>query len=95
MIGPYWLANITLAAVNVAIVTGLLYVYASNFGHLKSKLALGLIAFSIVLVAQNIAAVFMYWRLAQAYTAVVAAPVLLITVLETIGLLFLLWATWR
>lgn len=95
MIGPFWVANITLAAVNVAVVAGLLYVYAGNFSHLKSKLAVGLIAFSGILVAQNIAAVFMYWKLAQTYTAVVAAPILLITVLETTGLLFLFWATWR
>jgi hypothetical protein len=95
MLGPYWVANITLAAVNVAVVAGLLYVYASNFGHLKSKLALGLIIFSGVLVAQNVAAVFMYWQLAQKYTAIVAAPILLITVLETTGLLFLFWTTWR
>jgi uncharacterized membrane protein YjjP (DUF1212 family) len=95
MLGPYWVANITLAAVNVAVVAGLLYVYASNFGQLKSKLALGLITFSGVLVAQNVAAVFMYWQLAQKYTAIVAAPILLITVLETTGLLFLFWTTWR
>ena len=95
MIGPFWGANITLAVVNVAVVAGLLYIYANNFGHLKSKLALGLIAFSVVLVAQNIAAAFMYWQLAQRYTAIVAAPIMLITVLETIGLLFLFWATWR
>jgi hypothetical protein len=49
----------------------------------------------VVLVAQNIAAAFMYWQLAQRYTAIVAAPIMLITVLETVGLLFLFWATWR
>ena len=95
MIGPFWVANITLAVVNVAVVASVLYVYASNFGHLKSKLALGLIVFSSVMVLQNIAAAFMYWQLAQSYTAIVATPILLITALETTGLLFLLWATWR
>ena len=95
MIGPYWIANITLTVVNVAVVASVLYVYASNFGHLRSKLALGLIVFSSVLVLQNIAAAFMYWQLAQSYTAIVARPILLITVLETAGLLFLLWATYR
>ena len=95
MIGPFWIANITLAGVNVAVVAGLLYVYTSNFGPLRSKLALGLIAFSSVLVLQNIVAAFIYWGLAQTYTAAVAAPILLITALETTGLLLLLWATWR
>lgn len=95
MIGPFWIANITLAVVNVAVVASVLYVYTSNFGNLRSKLAIGLIVFSSVLVLQNIAAAFMYWQLAQTYTAIVATPILLITALETTGLLFLLWATWR
>lgn len=95
MIGPFWVANIALAAVNVAVVAGVLYVYTSNFAPLRSKLALGLIVFSSVLVLQNIVAVFMYWGLAQTYTAAVAIPILLITALETTGLLSLLWVTWR
>jgi len=95
MIGPFWVANITLAAVNVAVIAGVLYIYASNFGPLKSKLALGLIIFAGVLVLQNIVAMFMYWQLAQQYAAAVATPILVITALETTGLLFLFWATWR
>ena len=95
MIGPFWVANIALAAVNVAVVAGVLYVYASNFSPLRSKLGLGLIAFAGILVLQNIVAAFMYWGLAQMYTAVVAVPILLVTSLETTGLLFLLWVTWR
>lgn len=95
MLGPYWAANIALAIVNMCVVGGVLYVYARNFGILHSKLALGLVAFSSVLVAQNIAAALMYWQLAQAYSAAVATPILLITGLETTGLLFLFWVTWR
>ncbi|HUK49721.1 MAG TPA: hypothetical protein VLV18_01700 [Terriglobales bacterium] len=95
MIGPFWVANISLAAVNAAVVVGLLYVYANNFGQLRSKLGLGLIVFSGVLMVQNIAAALIYWQLAQTYTAVVAKPLLLMTLLETIALLFLSWTTWR
>jgi len=95
MLGPFWAANVALAAVNMLVVAGVLYVYAKNFGALRSKLALGLIAFSSILVIQNVAAMFMYWHLAQAYTAAVAIPILVITTLETTGLLFLFWATWR
>lgn len=57
MLGPYWDANIALACVNMVLVAGLLYIYARNFGALRSKFALGLIAFSIILVLQNVAAV--------------------------------------
>jgi hypothetical protein len=95
MLGPFWAANIALAVVNMCVVAGVLYVYAKNFGVLHSRLALGLIAFSSILVAQNVVAAFMYWQLAQTYTAAVATPILLITALETTGLLFLFWVTWR
>jgi len=95
MIGPFWAANIGLAVLNMAVVAGMLYVYTRNFGALHSKLALGLIAFSGVLIIQNVVAAFMYWQLAQAYAAAVAVPILVITSLETVGLLFLFWVTWR
>ena len=95
MLGPFWAANIGLAVVNLCVVTGLLYVYAKNFGALRSKFAIGLVVFSGFLVVQNVVAALMYWNLAQTYTAAVAAPILLITALETTGLLFLFWVTWR
>ncbi len=95
MLGPFWAANIALAVVNMVVVASVLYIYTKNFGALRSKLALGLIAFSSILVIQNIAATFMYWQLAQAYTAAVAIPILMITALETTGLLILFWVTWR
>jgi hypothetical protein len=95
MLGPFWAANIALAAVNMCVVAGVLYVYAKNFGVLRSKLALGLIAFSSILVVQNVTAALMYWQLAQTYSAAVATPILIITALETTGLLFLFWVTWR
>jgi len=95
MLGPIWAANIALATVNMLVVAGVLYVYTRNFGALHSKLALGLIAFSSILVIQNVAAGVMYWQLAQTYTAAVALPILVITALETTGLLCLFWVTWR
>jgi len=95
MLGQYWTANILLAIVNMVIVGGVLSVYTRNFGVFRSKLAFGLIAFSSVLIVQNVAAAVMYWQLAQTYTAAVAIPILLITGLETVGLIFLLWVTWR
>lgn len=95
MLGPYWDANIALAGVNMVLVAGLLYIYTRNFGALRTKFALGLIAFSITLVLQNVAAALMFWQLAQTYSAAVASPILLITALETAGLLFLFWVTWR
>jgi len=95
MIGPFWTVNIALTVVNMAVVAGVLYVYAKNFGALRSKLALGLIAFSSILVIQNVVAALMYWQLAQTYSAAVAIPLLVITTLETTGLLILFWVTWR
>ena len=95
MLGQYWIANILLAIINMVIVGGVLSVYTKNFGVVRSKLAYGLIAFSSVLIIQNVAAAFMYWHLAQSYSAAVATPILLITGLETTGLLFLFWVTWR
>ena len=95
MVGLFWTANIALAGVNMAVVATVLYIYAKNFGALRSKLALGLIAFSSILIIQNVAAALMYWQLAQTYSAAVAIPILVITALETTGLLFLFWVTWR
>jgi hypothetical protein len=87
------------AALNVVLLAGLSTVWVRNYGQFRSKHALGLAAFGVILLAENALALYVfYWHpvlsdwIAQsapiAHTAVGA-----LRVLELGALAFLAWVT--
>lgn len=94
-IGPFWLANIALAAVNAILVTGLLSMYLRNFRAIKSTFALGLLVFAGLFLVQNLAALMIFLDFATEYTAEVAIPLLVTNSLQTVGFSALLWVSLR
>lgn len=90
-----WLA----AAVNVVLLAGLSYVWGRNYGRFRSKHALGLALFGVVLLAENALALYLFyfhpvlseWIAAQAPIAHLAVGGL--RLLELAALVFLTWVT--
>lgn len=88
-------------AVNVLLLAGLAYVWGRNYAKLRSKHTLGLLMFSLFLLAENGLTLYYYlldpdisiWFNTQMPTIVWQATMLL-HVLQAVGLAFLAWATW-
>lgn len=73
----------------------LLLIYVRNFGQVRSKFVMGLMIFAALFLADNLVAAYLYFGLAQAYGAAVAAPLLVINLIGVLGFLTLLWTTMR
>lgn len=89
------------AAVNVLLLVGLGYVWARNYLQFRSKHTLGLVVFSVLLLAKNGCALYYYladptmsaW-FTTAVPGIAWRAMMLLHVLETVALLFLVWVTW-
>lgn len=86
---------------NVVLLAALGYVWGRNYLAVRTKHPLGLLMFSLFLLAEN-AFAFYYYLLDPALSAWFSTQVpviawralMLLHVLETLGLLFLVWITW-
>jgi hypothetical protein len=87
--------------VNVLLLAGLAYVWGRNYARLRSKHTLGLLLFSLFLLAENGLTLYYYlldpdlslWFNTQVPPIVWQATMVL-HVLQAVGLLFLAWVTW-
>lgn len=87
--------------VNILLLLGLGYVWARNYLQFRSKHTLGLLVFSLLLLAENACALYYYlvdptlsaW-FATAVPAIAWRAMMLLHVLEMFALLFLAWVTW-
>ena len=52
--------DLVLAAASIAVLVGLLYVYATNFRTLRAPLSLGLLIFAALFLIGNLAAIYFY-----------------------------------
>lgn len=85
---------------NVLLLATLGYVWGRNFAAVRTKHTLGLLIFSVFLLAEN-ASAFYYYLLDPTLTVWFSTQVpvvawramMLLHVLETVGLLFLTWVT--
>ncbi|ADJ15237.1 hypothetical protein [Halalkalicoccus jeotgali] len=93
-------ARISVSA-NVLLLAVLGAIWARNYWQFRSKHTLGLLVFSILLLAENALALYYYmidpmlagW-FATAVPAIAWRAMMLLHVLETVALLFLAWVTW-
>jgi hypothetical protein len=87
--------------VNVLLLAGLAYVWGRNYARLRSKHTLGLLVFSLFLLAENGLTLYYYmldpdlslWFNTQ-MPIIVWQATMVLHVLQTVGLLFLAWVTW-
>jgi hypothetical protein len=87
--------------VNVLLLAGLAYVWGRNYARLRSKHTLGLLLFSVFLLAEYGLSLYYYLRdpdlsvwFNTQVPAIVWQATMLLHVLQTMGLVFLAWVTW-
>ncbi|MEJ7642503.1 MAG: hypothetical protein WKF36_09965 [Candidatus Nitrosocosmicus sp.] len=91
---PLMLLTAAISLINLAILTVLLFVYVRIYKSSKAVFTLGLIFFSIMMVSQNIIAVYAYFAMAQLYSPELYPYILVIHFTELVGLAELLKITW-
>ena len=88
-------------AVNVLLLLGLCIVWGRNYAQFRSKHALGLLVFGVLLLAENVLAGYFFmlepvraaW-FASSVPDIAGNALMTLRVFETAALLFLSWTTW-
>lgn len=95
-LGLVWMLNIGIAIASLALLVGMMYVYARNYRECKSPFAIGLIVFAGLFALQNLLACYFYVDLAMAGVANQAAlPMLVLNGAELGALTALFAITWQ
>lgn len=88
-------------ALNVLLLLGLGYVWVRNYLEFRSKHTLGLLLFSVFLLAENAFALYIYFVdgtlsvwFASEVPDIAWQAMMVLPALEALGLGFLLWVTW-
>lgn len=87
--------DVFLAAASIAVLSGLLYVYLTNYRRLRSPFSLGLILFAALFLLENLAAVFFYLSMSETEGPNVAIPMLALNAAELVGFATLFYVSWR
>lgn len=85
------MVDIIIATVGGIAALALLVFYSRLARERTSRFTLGLALISLVFFVQNFAAVFVYFRLASAYSADVALPIMALHSMELVGIGVLVW----
>lgn len=82
------------AAVNVLLLLGLLTVWTRNYREIRAPLTLGSIVFGVLLLAENVVALYFYFT-APAMPALAVQFMMILQILETVGIAVLAYVTWQ
>lgn len=90
------------AALNVALLAALVWVWGRNYVQFRSKHALGLAMFGVSLLGENAFALYIYlvdpmlstWFASEAVPPEAWRGMMALHILQTFGLAFLVWITW-
>ena len=77
------------------ILVTLLVIYLGNYKKIKSMFCTGLIVFALLLLAQNVAAIYFQVNMSHQCSYETAQPFLILNFLEAVGLGALLYVTWK
>ncbi|MCD6496207.1 MAG: hypothetical protein J7K54_02975 [Candidatus Aenigmarchaeota archaeon] len=84
-----------LSGFNIVMVIALIAVYANNFRLVRSKMTFGMLIFASMFLLENIFSLYFYSSLlAQGITSITTFN-LVVKFLEMLGLLTLLYVTWK
>ena len=87
---------IAVNAINLAVLSLLLYVYARNYANIRSKFNLGLLLFSLLFFVEN--ALILHLGIFQwpaIASEIIVMHMLVINIIQMLGLLVLLYVTWK
>lgn len=93
--GPWLTVATTLAGLNALLLVALGVVWLRNYRTFKSNLILGLLAFSAVMLVENLLAVFYFFSMQMLYAGDPGAQqaVVVLRALQFVALLFLTYVT--
>ena len=80
---------------NVLLLMGLLWIYAGSFRKVRAEFTAGLLFFAALFLVQNLISLYSFVSMFMYYAAGVTWIVLTITVVQTAGLVIILWTGLR
>ena len=83
------------SSINVLLLIGLIWIYASNFRKVRAQFTAGLFFFAALFLVQNLISLYSFLTMFMYYAAGVTGIVLAITVVQTAGLGVILWTGLR
>ena len=81
--------------VNVLLLLGLIWVYGNGFRKIRAQFTAGLLFFAGLFLVQNLLALYSFLAMFMYYAADVGGFVLAYTIVQTAGLVVLLWLSLR
>ncbi len=81
--------------VNVLLLLGLIWVYGNGFRKIRAQFTAGLLFFAGLFLVQNLLALYSFLVMFMYYAADVGGFVLAYTIVQTAGLVVLLWLSLR
>lgn len=91
----FMMYTLYLEGLNAVLLLGLLFVYVPNYRALQSMTGAGLILFSLVLLIQNLAGIYLHLTGGELYGKMAVLHVFGLKVLETIALGMLVYSAWK
>ena len=91
------LMQLTLGAevLNSLLLLGLLNIFVQNYKAMKTKISLGLIIFSAVLLLQNLTAIAFNFLMMNYYSMQTELPAFVLALIQLIALIVLFWISWK
>ena len=83
------------STINVLLLMGLLWIYASSFRKVRAEFTAGLLFFAGLFLVQNLISLYSFLTMFMYYAAGVTWIVLTITIVQTAGLGIVLWTGLR
>jgi hypothetical protein len=80
---------------NVILLIGLIWIYASGFRKIRAQFTLGLVFFAALFLVQNLIALYSFLTMFMYYASGVTGIVMAITIVQTAGLSIMLWTGLR
>ena len=81
--------------VNVLLLLGLMWVYGNAYRRIRAQFTAGLLFFTALFLVQNLLALYSFLAMFMYYAADVGGFVLAYTIVQTAGLIVLLWLSAR
>ena len=81
--------------VNVLLLLGLIWVYGNGFRKIRAQFTAGLLFFAGLFLVQNLLALYSFLAMFMYYATDVGGLVLAYTIVQTAGLVVLLWLSLR
>lgn len=94
-LGLLWALNIAVAVATIALLALMLYVYGRNWRAVRSRFAVGLVAFAVFVLAEVLGMIWVYFAMdaAGGYTPM-AMPLLVMNSAQFLGFVALFAVTW-